>query len=137
MKQKKAKEKIKEFSLAEILKDRKLFKIVKKTDKKILARWAIDCIERIMHYFEKEKPNDKRPRTAIKTLQKWILTGKFSMKEIRGAALDSHAAARAIKEDNSAKSAARAAGQAVATAHVLTHSIGAANMPYKRFTEQI
>ena len=36
------------------------------------------------------------------------------------------AAAREVGEDNSARSAARAAGQAVATAHVPTHSIGAA-----------
>lgn len=127
MKQKKSKEKIKPFSLADILKDKKLFKTVKKTDKKILAKWAISCVERVMPYFEKERSKDKRPKQAIKILQKWILTGKFRMKEIRKASLDSHAAARAIKEDNSAKSTARAAGQAVATAHVKTHSIGAAN----------
>ncbi|MEO8613477.1 MAG: putative immunity protein, partial [Chloroflexota bacterium] len=40
--------------------------------------------------------------------------------------LDSHAAARDVGEDNPARSAARAAGQAVATAHVPIHSIGAA-----------
>ncbi|MEJ2151244.1 MAG: hypothetical protein P8Z40_17520 [Chloroflexota bacterium] len=45
---------------------------------------------------------------------------------IRKASLDSHAAARDVGEDNPARSAARAAGQAVATAHVPTHSIGAA-----------
>ena len=47
------------------------------------------------------------------------------MKDIRKAALDSHAAAREVGEDNPARSAARAAGQAVATAHVKTHSIAA------------
>jgi len=49
------------------------------------------------------------------------------MAVIRKASLDSHAAAREVGEDNAARSAARAAGQAVATAHVPTHSIGAAN----------
>jgi len=49
------------------------------------------------------------------------------MADIRKAALASHAAAREVGEDNAARSAARAAGQAVATAHVPTHSIGAAN----------
>ena len=49
------------------------------------------------------------------------------MADIRGAALASHAAAREVNEDNAARSAARAAGQAVATAHVPTHSVGAAN----------
>jgi hypothetical protein len=51
----------------------------------------------------------------------------FKMAVIRKASLDSHAAAREVGEDNAARSAARAAGQAVATAHVPTHSLGAAN----------
>jgi hypothetical protein len=49
------------------------------------------------------------------------------MADVRKSALASHAAAREVGEDNAARSAARAAGQAVATAHVPTHSIGAAN----------
>ena len=68
-----------------------------------------------------------RPRQAIETLQAWIDTGVFRMVTIRQAALASHAAAREVGEDNPARSAARAAGQAVATAHVPTHAIGAAN----------
>ena len=48
------------------------------------------------------------------------------MAVIRKASLDSHAAARDVGEDNAARSAARAAGQAVATAHVRTHAPGAA-----------
>jgi hypothetical protein len=46
----------------------------------------------------------------------------FKMAIIRRASLASHAAAREVGED----SAARSAGQAVATAHVPTHSMGAA-----------
>jgi hypothetical protein len=49
------------------------------------------------------------------------------MADIRKASLAAHAAAREVGEDNAARSAARAAGQAVATAHVPTHSVGAAN----------
>jgi hypothetical protein len=48
------------------------------------------------------------------------------MAVIRKASLDSHAAAREVGEDIAARSAARAAGQAVATAHVPTHAIGSA-----------
>ena len=48
------------------------------------------------------------------------------MAVIRKAALDSHAAAREVKDDDVARSAARAAGQAVATAHVPTHALAAA-----------
>jgi hypothetical protein len=100
-------------------------KLVGKVDHKTLAIWAIDCAERVLPYFEKEYPEDFRPRQAIETLQAWIDTGVFKMAVIRKASLDSHAAAREV-EDNAARSAARAAGQAVATAHVPTHSIGAA-----------
>jgi hypothetical protein len=50
----------------------------------------------------------------------------FKMTTIRKASLDAHAAARETGADNAARSAARSTGQAVATAHVKTHSIGAA-----------
>ena len=100
--------------------------LVKKTDHKTLALWAIDCAERVLPYFEGKYPEDQRPRQAIETLQTWINTGVFKMAVIRKASLSSHAAARDVGEDNAARSAAHAAGQAVATAHVPTHSIGAA-----------
>jgi len=107
-------------------KDERIIEIVGKTDQKILAVWAVDCVERVMPYFEEKYPEDHRPRKAIEALQKWIDTRVFKMADIRKAALDSHAAARETGEDNAARSAARAAGQAVATAHVPTHSVGAA-----------
>jgi len=113
------------FSLTQY-KDEKIIEIVRKTDHKTLAVWAIDCAERILPYFEEKYPKDHRSRNAIKILQKWINTGVFSMAVIRKASLASHAAAREVGEDNAVRSAAHAAGQAVATAHVPTHSIGAA-----------
>lgn len=100
--------------------------LVSKTDHKILAVWAIDCAERVMSYFEEKYPEDPRPRQALGSLQVWIDTGVFKMAVIRKASLSAHAAARDVGEDNPARSAARAAGQAVATAHVPTHAIGAA-----------
>jgi hypothetical protein len=100
--------------------------LVNKTDQKTLAIWAIDCAERVMPYFEENHPEDHRPRQALETLQTWIQTGVFKMAVVRKASLSSHAAARDVGEDNPARSVARAAGQAVATAHVPTHSIGAA-----------
>ena len=98
-----------------------------KDDHKALALWAADCAEHVLPFFEEEYPEDPRPRAAIQTLREWVHTGKFSMPVIRGAALASHAAARGVEEgDNAARFAARAAGQAVATAHVPTHALGAA-----------
>jgi len=108
-------------------KDESMVELMRKTDHKTLAVWAIDCVERVMPYFEDRYPEDRRPRNAIEALQAWIKTGVFKMAAIRKASLDSHAAARDVGEDNAARSAARAAGQAVATVHVPTHSIGAAN----------
>lgn len=113
------------FSLA--YKDEVLAQLVGKTDHKTLATWAVDCVERVMPYFEQKFPGDDRPRKAIDALQQWIKTGVFRMADIRKASLDSHAAAREVGEDNAARSAARAAGQAVATAHVPAHAIAAAN----------
>lgn len=100
--------------------------LANQTDQKTLAVWAIDCAERVLPFFEQKFSDDHRPRRAIETLQTWIDTGEFRMAVIRKASLDSHAAAREVGEDNAARSAARAAGQAVATAHVPTHAIGAA-----------
>ena len=112
------------FSIAR--KDEEMLELLSKTDHKTLAVWAIDCAERVMPYFEKTYPEDHRPRKAIETLKAWIDTGVFKMAVIRKASLDSHAAAREVGEDNAARSAARAAGQAVATAHVPRHSYGSA-----------
>jgi hypothetical protein len=113
-----------EFSLARP--DEAMTRLVEKTGHRTLAIWAIACAERVLPYFEQAHPNDPRPRNALNILQTWIDTGDFKMAVIRKASLDSHAAARDVGEDNPARSAARAAGQAVATAHVRTHAPGAA-----------
>lgn len=106
--------------------DGELAALVAQTDHKTLAIWAIACAERVLPYFEQQFPDDPRPRHALHTLQTWIDTGQFSMAVIRKASLDAHAAAREVGADTPARSAARAAGQAVATAHVRTHAPGAA-----------
>lgn len=108
-------------------KDPLFLDLINITSHKIVALWAIDCVERVMPIFEEEYPSDNRPRSAIDTLKTWIDTGIFSMAIIRKASLDSHASAREVGEDSAARSVARAAGQAVATAHVKTHSLAAAN----------
>ncbi len=106
--------------------DARIMALVGKTDHKTLGVWAADCAERVLPWFEEKYPEDRRPRTAIITLREWIATGTFRMAVIRKASLDSHAAARDVGEDNAARSAARAAGQAVATVHVASHAAGAA-----------
>jgi len=112
------------FSIAH--KDTELLALVEATDQKTLAVWAIACAERVLPYFEEQFPGDQRPRHAIEALQAWIATGIFRMAVIRKASLDAHAAARDVGADTPARSAARAAGQAVATAHVPRHAYGPA-----------
>lgn len=103
-------------------------------DQKSLATWAADCTERVLPFFEQAYPEDERPRKAIETCQLWVRTGVFKMNVIRGAALAAHAAAREAKENHAACFVARAAGQAVATAHVPQHAFGASYYALKAIT---
>lgn len=93
-------------------------------NQKVLAIWAADCSERVLPYFEDRYPEDNRPREANEVLHEWIRTGVCSMDVIRKASLGAHAAAKWKKEAD-AVFAAHAAGQAVGTAHVVTHALGA------------
>jgi hypothetical protein len=93
-------------------------------DQRTMAVWAADCAERVLPVFERQHPNDERPRMAIEACREWVSTGVFRMADIRGASLGAHAAAREAKADDAACFAARAAGQAVATAHVPQHAFG-------------
>jgi len=97
-----------------------------KQDHRSLATWAADCAERVLPFFETAYPTDNRPRKAIEACRTWVSTGVFKMADIRKASLDAHAAAREAKENSAACFAARAAGQAVATAHVPQHAFGPA-----------
>ena len=97
-----------------------------KQDQRLLAIWAAECAERVLPFFEKAYPKDHRPRKALEACRTWVRTGVFKMTDIRKAALSAHAAAREAKENKAACFAARAAGQAVATAHVPQHAFGAA-----------
>ena len=102
------------------------YKKYSREEQKSLATWAADCAERVLPLFEKAYPNDNRPRKAIEECRTWVRTGVFRMADIRGASLAAHAAARDAKENETACFAARAAGQAVATAHVPQHAYGGA-----------
>lgn len=105
--------------------DEQIADLVKQTEKKILVIWALDCAERVLPYFE-NKYADNRPRLAITAGRAWVQTGIFHMADIRRDALGAHAAARQVETDDVARSAARAAGQALATTHVAGHAITAA-----------
>ena len=101
-------------------------RLARSSDHRTLAIWAANCAERVLPLFEKEFPADERPRLAIIKLREWARTGEFHMTEVRRASLNAHAAARSMPPGSAAQFAARACGQAMATAHVPTHSIAAA-----------
>jgi hypothetical protein len=61
-------------------KDEEMLELLSKTDHKILAVWAIDCIERVMPCFEEKYPEDHRPRQAIETLKRLALLPVLQVK---------------------------------------------------------
>lgn len=103
-----------------------IYKKYSKEDQRSLAIWAADCAERVLLFFEEAFPEGDRLRNAIETCRMWVRTGEFKMAVIREASLGAHAAACEAKDNDVACFAARAAGQAVATAHVAQHAYGGA-----------
>ncbi len=97
--------------------------LLDKCGQKTAALWAADCAERVLALFEAVCPDDSRPREAIEGARAWV-RGEIRVGPARKLALAAHAAARGT-DVPSARLAARAAGHAVATAHVATHAIGA------------
>jgi len=93
------------------------------TDHRLLAVWAADCAQHVLHLFEQAQPGDDRPRRAIQLGRAWA-RGEITMTQARAAAFAANAAARVAF--GAAKEAAHAAGQAVAVAHVAAHELGAA-----------
>jgi hypothetical protein len=92
-------------------------------DHRLLAVWAADCAEHVLHFFEQARPADDRPRRAIDLGRIWA-RGEITWAEARTAAGHANAAARDL--GGSARYAAYAAGQAAAVAHVAAHELGAA-----------
>ena len=87
-----------------------------------LARWAADCADGVLHLFTRSS-NDNRPTRALEIARAWA-NGDVKTGAAMKASVASHAAAREAT-DKAAIAAARAAGQAVATAHFADHSMGA------------
>ena len=97
--------------------------ILQDADHRLLAVWAADCAQHVLHFFEQARPGDDRPRQAIKLGRAWA-RGEITMTQARTAAFAAHAVAR--EAVGAAKEAARAAGHAVAVAHMADHELGAA-----------
>ena len=92
-------------------------------DHKLLAIWAADCAQHVLHHFELARPDDNRPRHAIELGRAWA-RGEIPWAEARTAAGHANGAARDLS--GAARHAAYAAGQAAAVGHVAAHELGAA-----------
>ena len=92
-------------------------------DHRLLAIWAADCAEHVLHHFEQARPTDDRPRQAIDLGRAWA-RGEIPWAVARTAAGHANAAARDLR--GAARYAAYAAGQAAAVGHVAAHELGAA-----------
>jgi len=105
--------------------------LASKQDQIVLVKWAADCAERVLCYFEEYFTEDNNPKNAIKTCRTWI-DQDVSVTEARKRAFESHETARNIEMINiSACYAARSAAQAVSTIHVSGHAVHAATYAVK------
>jgi|SRR5271157_4417036 len=78
------------------------------SDHHLLAIWAADCAQHVLHLFEEMQPNDGRPRRAIELARAWT-RGEITMSQTRAAG--GHAMAVARELNGAARHAAYAAGR--------------------------
>lgn len=90
---------------------------------RLLALWAAECAEHVLHRFESAVPDDPRPRDAIAAARAWT-RGELRMTASRASGGHAMGAARPLS--GAPRFAAYAAGQAAAVAHVPEHDLGAA-----------
>lgn len=112
------------FSLA--THDQEIQDLISKTEHKILAQWAIDCLNRIFYIFEEQYPNENIPQTAINILNYWM-NDKITMWEARKYCWTVLELARKIEKENKVCcQIVRATSHCLATCHVPTHAEGTA-----------
>ena len=87
-----------------------------------LIKWACNCAEHVLHLFGENI--DERLKNALHVAKEWK-QGNASVGNARKAAVDAHVVAREASNPT-AIAVARSIGQAVATAHMADHSLGAA-----------
>ena len=87
-----------------------------------LMKWACDCSEHVLQLFGEKI--DERLTNALTVAKKWR-QGNASVGDARNASVAAHMVARE-SSNPTAIAMARSVGQAVATAHMADHSLGAA-----------
>ena len=90
---------------------------------RLLALWAADCADHVLHLFDDGNPSDTRPREAVDAARAWA-SGVLPMMAARARGGHAMGAARPLR--GAARFAAYAAGQAACVGHVPEHDLGAA-----------
>jgi hypothetical protein len=93
-------------------------------DRRLVASWAADCVERVLGLFEAEAPDDDRPRALIARTRAFA-QGKLNTAEEIRRRFTGGVGVGDVKTP-AAKAVARAAGQAVAICHMGSHALSAA-----------
>jgi len=104
-----------------------LMRLIETQSKTTLANWAIDYTNnKILPIYEKAYPGDARCKHALDAAKEW-LAGNVKLPYVKNIILNEcHAAARECDSTPAAQAAARTCGQAAATIHAPTHSLGLA-----------
>jgi len=102
-------------------------RLIETQSKTTLANWCIDYTnKKILLIYEKAYPNDARCKHALDAAKEW-LDGKVKLPYVKNIILNEcHVAAREADDTPAAQAAARTCGQAAATIHAPTHSLGLA-----------
>lgn len=93
-------------------------------ERRVVAKWAADCAERVLWLFEAAAPGDDRPRRAIERARGFASGDLDVATEIRRRFVGGVSADELTTPV--ARAAARAAGQAVGVCHMGAHALGAA-----------
>jgi hypothetical protein len=96
--------------------------LLKKEQHQQLIKWACDCSEHVL--LLSGETLDERLKNALLISKKWA-NGNATVGDAMKASVASHAVARESSNPTSI-AVARSIGQAVATAHMADHSLGAA-----------
>lgn len=96
--------------------------LLKKEQHIQLIKWSCKCSEHVLHLFG--EPLDERLNKALLIAKEWA-NGNASVGDAMKASVGAHAVARESANPTST-AVARSVGQAVATAHMADHSLGAA-----------
>ncbi|MBU0996590.1 MAG: hypothetical protein KKE16_00930 [Firmicutes bacterium] len=111
--------------------DNELFSIIKPVkqnseEHKILAKWAIDCLNRVLPEYRLKYPNETILDIAVDTLKAWI-DDKIKMWDARKYTYTVLKLAKDIEKlDKPYSQIVRATSHCLATCHVPTHAEGTA-----------